>query len=497
MLNEDSEKLKKLISAFKSAEERVESVLLETNADNIKDLRLQVDKKLDKVNVELIKESISWAKADLPKAYKEGEAKVNGSISRRLQIEDTSVESSYISLSANVQHATEHAKDIISSAINEAESKFSYGATVGNVKDIIQNTLADENGSMTVIYNNGAKMPLSSYAEMLARTSRIESSNTGSFDRCKQLGIDLVRCTTVPGCCAYCYKYEGKVYSLSGNDSRFPSLYDTALAKGYNIMHPNCRHEFLPFVEEMQSPEQLQKLIQESNTFKDFNPKDEKLFHLYNHNQALQRQWIQEYKEYNQAKALYGKDFPYTTLGGFRRASRSGSSQYEIIHKRNIDNNQYERWKETLGEKNMPNSLAEFQELKYNEKKRFDLLRQYKETVEDGGVTNIGFDKYTQTLKVAENKIVGIDTELGKIKGITKHLVDRIIGSDEEKRKGVTIEQVVDTLKNGVSNGVRVNEKGQRSVGIVKDGVFVSVNPDTLVVIQCRPQRSKKKDNGK
>ena len=292
MVNGDSEKLQELISIFKSAEERVESVLLETNAESVEDLKIKVDKKLERVNVGLIKDSISWAKTDLPTAYKEGERKIDGSISRRLHIDETAIESSYISLAQNVQHATDHAKNVVNQAIKEAESLHGYGATVGNVKDVIQETLARENGSMIITYNNGARMPLSAYAQMLARTSRIETANTGSFDRCKELGLDLVRCTKVPGCCPYCFKYEDKVYSISGRDTRFPSLYDTALQNGYNIMHPNCRHEFLPWHESFSGgEEELKKIIEQSNHFENLD-KNDKLFKLYNADQAFKRQLI-------------------------------------------------------------------------------------------------------------------------------------------------------------------------------------------------------------
>ena len=335
MVNGDSKKLQELISIFKSAEERVESVLLETNAESVEDLKIKVDKKLERVNVGLIKDSISWAKTDLPTAYKEGERKIDGSISRRLHIDETAIESSYISLAQNVQHATDHAKNVVNQAIKEAESLHGYGATVGNVKDVIQETLARENGSMIITYNNGARMPLSAYAQMLARTSRIETANTGSFDRCKELGLDLVRCTKVPGCCPYCFKYEDKVYSISGRDTRFPSLYDTALQNGYNIMHPNCRHEFLPWHESFSGgEEELKKIIKESNHFENLD-KNDKLFKLYNADQAFKRQLIRESREYDRFKTYYGEDNPYKTLGGFRRAYRSNSEPFQE-HKKAI-----------------------------------------------------------------------------------------------------------------------------------------------------------------
>lgn len=44
--------------------------------------------------------------------------------------------------------------------------------------------------------------------------------------------------------------YQGRVYSISGEDKRFPALYETALKHGYSLIHPNCRHEFIPYFKE-------------------------------------------------------------------------------------------------------------------------------------------------------------------------------------------------------------------------------------------------------
>ena len=479
MVNGDSKKLQELISIFKSAEERVESVLLETNAESVEDLKIKVDKKLERVNVGLIKDSISWAKTDLPTAYKEGERKIDGSISRRLHIDETAIESSYISLAQNVQHATDHAKNVVNQAIREAESLHGYGATVGNVKDVIQETLARENGSMIITYNNGAKMPLSAYAQMLARTSRIETANTGSFDRCKELGLDLVRCTKVPGCCPYCFKYEDKVYSISGRDTRFPSLYDTALQNGYNIMHPNCRHEFLPFAEELERPEVVERLIKESNHFEDHDP-NSKLFQLYNRNQALQRQWIKESREFHEAKALYGDNMPYQTLGGFRRASRSGSPQYEMVHKRNVDNNQFNRWKGVVGEENMPKTLAEFQDLKYNKGVEFEKLHAFKDYRQDNPETKIDFKQYSVVEKIKSTGAKGTP-----ILDASKPDIQDFSFSDEhinvaDHQRGISKEEAI-----GFTNNIIFSlkqRKGQREIFYSKEGaVCVDFKGKTIV----------------
>ena len=337
MLNADSKQLQALLEAFTQAEQRVQSVLLTTKAGTVSELKIEMNKKLDKISLSLTEQSKKWAEKDLEDAYKEGVQKINGKNDRTLHQSEDSIVNSYIELSTRVQTATDNAKNIINEAIREAE-KTKYGATVGNVKDIIQDTLAKENASMFVEYSNGAKMPLDAYASMLARTSRIESSNTGAFDRCNKLGIDLVRCTTMTGCCKYCRLYEGKVYSISGNDTRFPSLYDTALQRGYNIMHPNCRHEFIPFIEELQSPEELKQLIKNSNNFEEPN-KDDVLMKKYLKDQATLRQWRSELNEYNKLKAKLGNDMPYSSLGAFRRGRRANSVIYQKLHKQLLDSN--------------------------------------------------------------------------------------------------------------------------------------------------------------
>lgn len=337
MLNADSKELQALLESFTKAEQRVQSVLLKTDADTVSELKIEMNKQLDRVSLSLTEDSKRWANKDLPEAYKEGVQKINGKTDKTLHQSDDTILNSYIELSTKVQSATENARNIINGAIREAE-KSKYGATVGNVKDIIQDTLSKENASMYVEYSNGTKMPLDAYASMLARTSRIESSNTGAFDRCNKLGIDLVRCTTMSGCCAYCKMYEGKVYSISGNDKRFPALYETALQRGYNIMHPNCRHEFIPFVEEMQSATELKNLIEKSNHFEKPS-KDDAVMKKYLKDQATLRQWRSELNEYNKLKAKLGNDMPYSSLGAFRRGKRVNSALYQKLHKQLLDSN--------------------------------------------------------------------------------------------------------------------------------------------------------------
>ena len=50
--------------------------------------------------------------------------------------------------------------------------------------------------------------------------------------------------------CPVCQKYEGKIYSISGENKRYPYLKSIpGFNKGYNNIHPRCRHRIGVYVE--------------------------------------------------------------------------------------------------------------------------------------------------------------------------------------------------------------------------------------------------------
>ena len=329
---EDSEQLTRLIKSFRRAEERVMNVLNDRTSNTVQKLRINFDRELKKVDLSLTQQTKSWANRDLEVAYNEGAKKI-GSLPRgqpETKFSKEVVLNPYIEISSKVSKATNDTRRAINKIIDDSAKD---GITsVYNVKQAIQKEMFKQNGSLMVEYSNGAKVQLSAYASMCARTERIVSVNTGSFNRCKDLGIDLVRCTKVPNCCPYCRKYEDKVYSISGRDKRFPALYggDGPLKHGYNIMHPNCRHEFLPFVENLYTEDEVKDLQKQSNVFTNYS-KDDKIFKEYNRTQNTLRQWRSELNEYNNLKSTYGKAFPYSTLGAFRRGRRANSETYRRL----------------------------------------------------------------------------------------------------------------------------------------------------------------------
>lgn len=66
------------------------------------------------------------------------------------------------------------------------------------------------------------------------------------FRNAKEIGTDLVEMSEHHPTCGECAKYQGRVFSISGKDKRFPKLPQYALSHGK--LHQGCRHTFYPFI---------------------------------------------------------------------------------------------------------------------------------------------------------------------------------------------------------------------------------------------------------
>lgn len=73
----------------------------------------------------------------------------------------------------------------------------------------------------------------------------IERRNKEVIKEAESLGIDLVEMNHVSSTCEYCAMMQDRVYSISGNDKRFPSLPDEIYVNG--TLHQGCRHALYIF----------------------------------------------------------------------------------------------------------------------------------------------------------------------------------------------------------------------------------------------------------
>lgn len=102
---------------------------------------------------------------------------------------------------------------------------------------------ADE-GVTGIRYSNGRTVQLDSYSEMVARTQTKNAFNQATWNRLQEYGKDLTLISEHYPCSDLCIDWQARVYSISGDSERFPSL-QSAIAGG--LFHPMCKHTSAPY----------------------------------------------------------------------------------------------------------------------------------------------------------------------------------------------------------------------------------------------------------
>nr|WP_159444459.1 phage minor capsid protein [Carboxydocella sporoproducens] len=153
-------------------------------------------------------------------------------------------------------------------ALEEAGRKMASGTTIKDMKQRVIQRLLDQ-GQTAFVDKLGRKWRLDSYAEMVARTTTREAASAATINTCREAGLDLVKITTHYPTCEKCAPLQGKVFSISGEDKRYPKLMDEYRPP----IHPNCRHSLHPYVREL-DPE-ADKVQKYSNTSLTKDPRSE------------------------------------------------------------------------------------------------------------------------------------------------------------------------------------------------------------------------------
>lgn len=182
------------------------------------------------------------------------------------------------------------------------------------------------------------------------------------------------------------------------------------------------------------------------------------------------------------------------------------------LNNKYTDKKQHEEYKKILG-KDAPKSFDKFQELKYTDVKEWGYIKDYCKARANGDISAFSsFKDYKKYSNQLNEKVIGITTVDGiEIKSNSKHMIDRILGTDLDRktgraRSGVEIDGILDALKNPVDITVEkkriLNETAESSKKYIGEKVTVSINPDTGNLIQCNPSdadtiRRLKNKNGK
>lgn len=165
-----------------------------------------------------------------------------------------------------------------------------------------------------------------------------------------------------------------------------------------------------------------------------------------------------------------------------------------MLRNRSADKRQFEKYKAVLG-KDIPETLEDFQKMKYNDSEKWEVLKAYVYSIKSGELSPLAdFGLYKAINKEMNDKLIGI-VAINKvtITGKSKHAIARTIGSIEQRRNGVHVSDILDALTNPASEILPIRETDNiRSQKIRNKILEVSINPDTGNIIQVNPIHTKK-----
>ena len=110
-------------------------------------------------------------------------------------------------------------------------------------------------GGVYVEYPGGRRDTIETAAARAVRTGIGQASGRIQIDRMKEMGWDLILTSSHLGARPSHAEWQGKVFSLSGLDPRYPDFEAvTEYGSVTGIYGANCRHSASPYVEGMENP---------------------------------------------------------------------------------------------------------------------------------------------------------------------------------------------------------------------------------------------------
>lgn len=299
--------------------------------------------------------------------------------------------------------------DVYRQTMIQAEIAVSTGAkTVQQAIDDAVRAFAKQ-GINSIEYRDGRRVNIADYVYMALRTANTRAGLLGAAKQRMALGIDTVRVTSYNACSETCYPWQGKVYiddvfaSFSGeisgnmgksNNGKWYLLLSVAIEAG--LFHPNCRHSLTSYNEKNSNSPQVDEKKAREN------------YKLEQQQRALERKvryWKRRAEAENnpEFKELYKKQ-----VRNAQKNLREFIDEHSDVLRRDpwrektyntkdetktpkINEKQHQEYRKVLGDK-VPESLAEFEKIKYNDisqwerlKKEYRVINQYK--IDSGSFT--------------------------------------------------------------------------------------------------------------
>jgi len=197
-----------------------------------------------------------WEQTYLPVLYGSGVAKVRAVLNRPRDEDFSTLHTEAVRLIG--ENMSLRMEDAITRIGRQVEDIFreaglnalQEGTLLGETRrEVTRRMIADleKRGVAAFVDKSGRQWTLSSYGEMVARTTSREAVNAGVENEAAALGEDLVQVSSHADPCPLCEPWEDTILSLSGQSSEYPSLQD---AEDDGLFHPNCIHSISVYIGE-------------------------------------------------------------------------------------------------------------------------------------------------------------------------------------------------------------------------------------------------------
>jgi hypothetical protein len=178
-------------------------------------------------------------------------------------------------------------------------------------------------GITGMVAKNGARIPVDKYMSGVVHYHQRKAHVTGQENLIVQNDLDLVYVNFVGITCEYCAVYQGRVYSISGQDKRFPKLEQRP------PYHSHCVHSLSAWIEEYTPPNEVEQMVKQSNRpFAD--NRTEANINRYKELQRDKAKLNEDRKQFARYSAIAPDDTP-KSLAAFRRMKYNNSVGWQEL----------------------------------------------------------------------------------------------------------------------------------------------------------------------
>lgn len=213
--------------------------------------------------------------------------------------------------------------------------KFGENLTWQQTRKALEADLS-EHGFFTVPWRNGrGQMRLDSYADLVARTTTAEATNTGTINQMQEMGQGLVKISEHNTTCKVCAPRQGRVYRImdfpAGDErNQFPHI-----SKGmprwptYKTIHVSCRHRLLPYIWSQKTEQEQRAALNDAGKPFAVDPRGEAEIKRYDASQKKLADRLRDRKQWEKYKVVLKDKAP--TFSGFRAMKKADSEKYNLL----------------------------------------------------------------------------------------------------------------------------------------------------------------------